>query len=964
MRRLLILIALFLSVSALPVCAEEGGLFSASFESLDEFSAWDGGVRRSISTDGKYSCSVNNPYGEEVGGLVSHILFRIEPIALSSGEIYRLSFDAMAPDVAPISEVKSEAYFGEAVKNIAFEVDGVGDEWTEVNMFFMVPQDAEYRFSVELKNVALDGGFLIDNLSITSIDLAPVNLMISGPEELSIPVMGEQSTRYGVGGQTADGEVISVLSDVAILSADGLPAGVSFDDATGTVTVSDACPSGASFTLTCAPPDYLSLQPVSMRVTLSSNILINSDFSSGGDHWESDGGFDLGSGIVGNYITLFTDYFGPYGYYAELRPDRPIMLVEGNMYVFRALVKVESGSNSSAYSQNTVFSQDGEVAVNIIDISAGDWTEVFAAFTPEFTGVYNLSLKFTTSEPGGVVSVSNMSLAPEPPEETFVTLHAPGNISIPDTVTEYPLNAYVRDQSGAVLGDRCYLSLYPDDSGITLSSSGITVSPNATAGEYEIYAVSVTDPSLAASINITVSYDNVADGGFEEYGTNYRWAAASPAALRIDENIDGHFARVTSDAEFAVVINNSYMHLYADTPYAFRADTVGGKASVVTAFIETVDGEMIPVVQSGGENGGIFELFQTDTDVIGRLMLHIAAEDGGDIDFRFDNVELFRSIVSVSAPRVRGLAESGAELTAEFDFFNNMDSANDSSACVISWYGMSAAGGEPVYVGSGETFAVLPELVGRYVFFEVTPVCAITGLSGIPARSVPLAIGSLREDDGGFDLEPVTDSHPLPPQESAFSPVKLPEQGQASAPFGDVKGHWAEKYVAPLFAAGVVSGRDENSFRPDDKITRAEFAAMLCRAFGASGGEAAFADVPSDAWYASAVGALASAGIVNGTSANEFSPEKQVTREEMAVMLMRLFAALGGESGEASLNVFYDKDSIDDWAKSSVAAGLKIGLVNGTEQSTFAPVRAATRGEACAMICRLLDKLDMEENEE
>ncbi|MCH5188341.1 MAG: S-layer homology domain-containing protein [Oscillospiraceae bacterium] len=973
MRRLLIFIAFFLLASAVPVCADEALILYSGFESRAEVRKWDGGVLSDLaSTEGDFACAVNNAYGEENDGLVSHVLFYSETVSLTPGEIYRVSFDVMGFGAPGSGRVSADTHFGDGVNNIAFEFDGIGDDWTNASAFFMVPDEAEYSFLLELKNGDIDMGFLIDNFEIRKIDLEPVSLTISGPEELTIPIAGERSVRYSVEGRTADGEIISVLSGISALEAVNLPAGVIFDGENGIITVNESCPDGASFTLTCTPPDYLKLRPTSLRVHLTKNLLLNSDFSQGGDFWDVDNGYELGSSVVGNYMTLFTEWPNPYGYSASLRQTEPIMLVEGMMYVFRATVRVESGSDSSAYSQNTALSRDGEIIINIIDLSAGDWTEVFAAFTPEFSGVYNLTLNFTTAD-YGIVNVSNMSLSPEPPEETFLTLHAPGNISIPDTMTEFPLNAYVRDQAGNVISSRCRLSLYPDGKGVELTSSGIKVSPDATAGEYEVYATSISNPSLENSLYFTVSYDNIADGGFEEYGANYRWAAAAPAVLRISENIDGHFARITSDGDFAVVINNSYMHLYADTPYAFRADIVGGKGSVVTAFIETVDGEMIPVVQSSTEDGRIFELFQTDYDIIGRLLLHISSSEGRSIDLWIDNVELFRSIVSVSAPKIRGLAESGAVLTADYEFFNNLDETNDDSACAISWYGMSSSGGDHIRVGSGSEFTVLPELVGRYVYFEITPICAVTGLSGLPVQSVPLAIGSLRDD--GILNDPSNDpssdtSHdaPIAPDEPAekpeLSPVELPQVEGGDIPFEDMGQHWADKYVLPLYLAGVVNGRYGFIFGPDDIVTRAEFAAMLSRSFGADGGFDTFVDVPEDAWYRGAVAALSHLGIVNGTSATEFSPEAQVNREEMTAMLIRIFEIMGGESSPASLDRFYDNTDISDWARSSVAEGLRIGLVNGTEQSTFAPKRGATRAEACAMICRLLDILSsMEEKE-
>ncbi len=372
--------------------------------------------------------------------------------------------------------------------------------------------------------------------------------------------------------------------------------------------------------------------------------------------------------------------------------------------------------------------------------------------------------------------------------------------------------------------------------------------------------------------------------------------------------------------------------------------------------MEKTDGEKIPLVQSELGGGRIFELFQTDYELVGRLVLYITSADGGEVELSLDNIELFRSIVSASSPVISGLTESGATLMAQFTFYNNMDDNFDSSACAISWYGMEA-GGEPKHVGSGFEFRIPAELVGKYVYFEVTPICAVTGLSGAPLQSVPVSIGEIQysQPEENEEKPPVT--KPPVTEKPVLSPVALSEKTES--PFTDME-HWSAEYVLPLYNTGVVNGKTPFEFRPDDKITRAEFAALVCRAFRAKGGSCSFEDVPSDGWYYESVAALSSLGIINGTSEKTFSPDAFLKREEMIVILMRTYEAVGLEAEKSSVNRFYDHGDISEWAEDYVARGLAIGMVNGTEQSLFLPKRQATRGEACAMLYRLLETLNEE----
>ncbi len=948
---MLLILLLFTAV----VSADEASVgapffFEETFEDASDFSDWDGGIQdNGIFAGGEASCFVRNPYGMEIDGKISHMLSYLRTVTLEKGSVYRIKFDVMSLSSNAKGSVRSAVRFGTGADNIVFEFDNIPEEWTQVTALFMAARDADYSFSLELKNGDADLGFFVDDISIEQINFAPESLAIIGQEELIIPASGEERTRYTATAYTVDDEIINLLPDTYVMSAEGLPAGVAIDNESNSIIVSEGCPDGASFVLICTPPDYMQLNPASMEITLTKNVLKNSDFSQDTEYWNIDGEYELLGGSIGSYLSLATETLCPYGYSATIKPDRPIVLLEGVMYVFRAKVRVESGSGKSVYSQNTALSREGRVEINIIDLSDGDWTDVVAAFTPEASGVYDVNLSFVTTEPGRV-HVGAMTLSPEAPDETYVTLHAPGNICIPDTETAYPLNAYVRDQAGEILGSKCEVEILPEGKGVEISGGNIVVSPKAVAGDYTIYACSRTNSSIQSSLTITISHDNIGDGGFEEKEENEWWAAAFPASLTIEEYINGRYARIVSENDYAIALNNSYMHLYAGLPYAFRADAIDGKDSVVTAFIETIDGENVPVMQAESSDGQMFKLFETDNDLVGRLELYITSEDGGAVDLGIDNVELFRSVLSVASLMVSGDAQVGGKLAVSFAFYNNLDPVNDPSACAISWYSTDSEGNDPIHIGSGEELSVTSSLAGKYVYVEVTPICALTGLSGAAERSVPLPIGSLQNYDEVFDYYETADE--TEEASCVFSPVSLSEAGESD--FDDLRGHWAEKYVSALYAAGIVNGKTETLFCPDEKITRAEFAALICRAFGLADASSTFTDVPADAWYGGSVAALAELDIIKGTSETEFSPDAYLTREQMVSIFMRIYELMGKEAKNSRLSNFYDKNDVADWAEGYFEKALNIGLLNGTEQSTLLPAKNATRAEACTMLCKLL----------
>lgn len=169
--------------------------------------------------------------------------------------------------------------------------------------------------------------------------------------------------------------------------------------------------------------------------------------------------------------------------------------------------------------------------------------------------------------------------------------------------------------------------------------------------------------------------------------------------------------------------------------------------------------------------------------------------------------------------------------------------------------------------------------------------------------------------------------------------------------FGDISDYsWAEKAILTLHEKGIVSGKGENEFYPQDTVSREEFTAMIVRALGIeNGGETDFSDVDKDAWYAKYVMSAAENGIIFGVDENTFGVGSNITRQDIAVILAR---AIGAESDNTDENVFADDANISDYAKSAVYTMRKKGVVSGYENGDFMPQAFATRAEAALMVYR------------
>ncbi|MBP1963164.1 DUF2341 domain-containing protein [Paenibacillus aceris] len=181
----------------------------------------------------------------------------------------------------------------------------------------------------------------------------------------------------------------------------------------------------------------------------------------------------------------------------------------------------------------------------------------------------------------------------------------------------------------------------------------------------------------------------------------------------------------------------------------------------------------------------------------------------------------------------------------------------------------------------------------------------------------------------------------------------------------DVKGHWAAEVIGDLAARNmfdalvadpIVADQGAQGFDPDRQITRAEFAALLARSLELpKGGNNKFADIPHTAWYSQEVASALSAGIVDGVSDSAFAPDAQITREQMAVMLMRAWKVKnsGGEAPRAG-KAFADWSEVDNWAKEAVSLASAVRLMNGRADESFVPKGTATRAEGTQAIHNFL----------
>ena len=184
----------------------------------------------------------------------------------------------------------------------------------------------------------------------------------------------------------------------------------------------------------------------------------------------------------------------------------------------------------------------------------------------------------------------------------------------------------------------------------------------------------------------------------------------------------------------------------------------------------------------------------------------------------------------------------------------------------------------------------------------------------------------------------------------------------ASAEFTDVSSDsWYAEYVTALADKGIVNGKTETEFAPNDSITRAEFVKIIAGIAGAdltaAEGETSFSDVASNSWYAPYVAWASENGVVTG-SGGKFNPNSRITRQDMAVIIMRYVDQLSGKELEIVNDKvsFNDSGEISSYAADAVSLMQQAGIISGKGGNTFAPKESATRAEACKMLYMIMEQ--------
>lgn len=177
----------------------------------------------------------------------------------------------------------------------------------------------------------------------------------------------------------------------------------------------------------------------------------------------------------------------------------------------------------------------------------------------------------------------------------------------------------------------------------------------------------------------------------------------------------------------------------------------------------------------------------------------------------------------------------------------------------------------------------------------------------------------------------------------------------AAGSFVDVPaGAWYEAQVYEAAEKGYMTGVDSTHFAPLDNVTRATVVTVLWRMEGkpAASAPSGFSDVAAGDWYAQSIAWAKEKGIADGNGKGGFDPDKNVTRQELAVLLTRYDEYKGVKLAEGALNLFNDANQISSWAKEGMQHAIGMGWLEGSN-GKIDPNGLASRAQLAVLLDRM-----------
>ena len=464
---------------------------------------------------------------------------------------------------------------------------------------------------------------------------------------------------------------------------------------------------------------------------------------------------------------------------------------------------------------------------------------------------------------------------------------------------------------------------------------------------------------------LTPENANIISSQTQAFGVQNVSSVLSPSEniLRIDESNPASISG-TNAAEKVVInkkleqdelsVNETGLKTYGDE--AFTLATTGGSGEGDISFessdaeVLSINGDIATIKKAGNvtitakkhTDRNYLETFATKSINISKKALNIKADDKLNI--------VKGSPMPTLTYKVNGLLKADS-LTKEPVITT---SATDTNA--VGEYVISISEAE---VSNSDSYEI------SYTNGKMTVINSGSGNNGNNGDSGNnsgngSSSGSSSNKDDKDDKEPTKAPVNQTPPAQAELPLQTSEQNSTNAPvFTDTENHWAKSDIEFVTKRGLFGGTGDGKFSPNMPMTRGMFVTVLgklAKADLTGFTSSSFKDVKSDAYYLPYIQWANTSGIVNGISSEEFAPDMEISREQMAVMLLNYIKAMNIDIVKLNEeNQFADTDEMSTWAKEAVKAIQMSGILSGKPDNKFDPKGIATRAEVSSMLRKLIE---------
>ena len=196
------------------------------------------------------------------------------------------------------------------------------------------------------------------------------------------------------------------------------------------------------------------------------------------------------------------------------------------------------------------------------------------------------------------------------------------------------------------------------------------------------------------------------------------------------------------------------------------------------------------------------------------------------------------------------------------------------------------------------------------------------------------------------------------PSSPALLPASPAAPIAAATSFPDVPpDYWARPFVEGLAKRGIAVGSPDGTFRPEEVVTRAEYAVLVQKAFNQqeTQGAIAFTDVPSEFWATPSINAAVKQGFLKGYPDGGFQPNKEISRLQVLLSLVNGLGLPRPDQPEDVVTLFQDRDQIPGWAVPAAGTAAESNIVvNYPALDRLNPNQSTTRAEVAALIYQAL----------